>query len=273
MRAAWALLLLAWARASPPAAPLALNRENVSHPHELLAPFTASTESFKALPVFPETLVYDVSWGLLSVGEATLSVPMLTLLNGKPAYHIVSEAVSNSFCDAFYKVRDLNESWMDARSLTSLGYSKKLREGSFFRDEWVLYDTEKLTFLSKKVNKDGSYEYGEGSIPPQVQDVLSSAYFLRTRPNLEPGAEIVLDVNTKQNWPLVIRVVKKERVKTGVGTFDAVLVEPALRQEGIFIQKGKKLQVWLSDDDKRMPLLMKVEVFFGHVTARLSKVL
>lgn len=265
-----ALALLAETAA---AVPVTLSSASVSTPHELLAPFQASTDSFKALPAFPETLVYNVSWGLLSVGQATLSVPAMTLLNGKPAYHIVSEAVSNSFCDAFYKVRDLNESWMDARTLASLGYSKKLREGSFFRDEWVLYDMDKLTFLSKKVNKDGSYEYGEGSIPPRVQDILSSAYYLRTRENLQPGTEITLDVNTKQNWPLVIRVLKKERVKTPAGDFEAVLIEPSLRQEGIFIQKGKRLQVWLSDDEKKIPLLMKVEVFFGHVTARLLKVL
>jgi hypothetical protein len=255
------------------AQPVALTKEEVSDPHELLSPFKGSTDSFKALRAFPETLIYDVSWGFLSVGEATLSVPNVALLNGKPAYHIVSEAVSNKFCDNFFEVRDLNESWMDARTLTSLGYKKRLREGSFFRDEWVLYDTEKLAFLSKKVNRDATYEYGAGAIPPRVQDILSSLYFIRDRKDLSPGAEIVVDVNTKQNWPLVIRVIKKARVKTPAGTFETVLVEPFLRQEGIFIQKGKRLRVWLSDDEKKIPVLMQAEVFFGHITARLSKVL
>jgi hypothetical protein len=98
-------------------------------------------------------------------------------------------------------------------------------------------------------------------------------YYIRAQKNLEPGADVILDVNTKQNWPLVVHVVKKERIRVPAGTFDTVLVEPAIRHEGIFIQKGKKLQIWLTDDEKRTPVQMKVEVFFGHISAKLVKML
>ena len=91
--------------------------------------------------------------------------------------------------------------------------------------------------------------------------------------NLTPGTEIILDVNTRQNWPLIVKVIRKEKVKTPAGRFDAFLVEPSLRQEGLFIQKGNRLQVWLSDDPKRVPVLMKVDVFFGSITARLAKMI
>lgn len=250
-----------------------LTKETVGDPHELIEPFKGSSDTFKKLRVYPETLVFDVSWGVLGVGEATLSVNGISTLNGRPVYHIISEAVSNKFCDGFYKVRDLNEAWVDAHTMTSLGYKKQLREGSFFRDEWVLYDREGGKFLAKKVNKDNSFEYYAGTIPVKVQDVLSSIYFLRDQPKLEPGMEVVMDVNTRQNWPLVVKVVKRMNINTGAGRFKTLLVEPSLRQEGLFIQKGKKLQIWISDDEKRMPVLMKVEVFFGHITARLKKIL
>jgi hypothetical protein len=255
------------------AAAVALWAAPVSDPHELVKPYAGSTDGFKQLPVFPEKLVFNVSWGVLGVGEATLSVPELVSMGGRPAYRIVSEANSNKFCDGFYKVRDVNESWLDAATLSSLGYSKKLREGNFFRDEWVLYDYDKKTFNARKIRKDASFEVLGGTIPGRVQDVLSTIYWLRTQKSLEPGTEIVVDVNTRQNWPLVIRVVKRMTIATPAGSFKTILVEPALRQEGIFIQKGKKLQIWLTDDERKMPVLMKVEVFFGHITARLAKVL
>ncbi len=227
---------------------------------------------FMRLPVFPEKLTLDVSWGMLSVGEATLGVDKIVMFNGRPAYHLVSEARSNSFCDTFYEVRDLNESWLDARTLTSLGYSKKLREGHFFRDEWVLYDRDAGTFVDRRTNKDGTFSVRVGTIPAQVQDVLSSVYFVRSRP-LPDGGQVVVDVNTPDNWPLAVKVTKRETVKTPDGRFPAVLVEPAMRREGLFIQKGKNLRLWLSDDEARKPLMMKVEVFFGHVTAVLREVL
>jgi hypothetical protein len=250
----------------------ALSSAPVSDIHDLSGlPLPLPTEAL-ALTAFPERLVYDVSWGLLSVGQATLSVEEAVEFSGRTAYHVVSRAVSNGFCDAFYKVRDLNESWVDALTLTSLGYAKKLREGHFFRDEWVAYDPGRRQFFAKTVNRDSTFSVKAGTIPAAVQDILSSLYYVRSQP-LEPGGSVILDVNTKDNWPLVVRVVKRETIRTPAGTFKTVLVEPALRAEGLFIQKGRNLQVWLSDDPRRVPVLMKVEVFFGHVTARLSKML
>ena len=78
-------------------------------------------------------------------------------------------------------------------------------------------------------------------------------------------------MNTRQNWPLVVKVLRKEKVKTPAGRFDAFLVQPFLRHEGLFIQKGDRLRVWLSDDAKRVPVQMKVDVFFGSITAKLAK--
>ncbi len=225
-----------------------------------------------ALTAFPERLVYEVSWGILPVGEATLEVARLVEFAGRAAYHVVSTARSNRFCDTFYKVRDVNESWIDAGTLTSLGYSKRLREGRFFRDEWVVYDPEGGRFLGRSSGREGSYTHHAGTVPASVQDILSSLYYVRTR-ELRVGSEVILDVNTRQNWPLVVRVLGRETIRTPAGTFPAILVEPAIRQEGIFIQKGRRLQVWLSEDARRIPVLMRVEVFFGHVTARLIKMI
>jgi hypothetical protein len=224
------------------------------------------------LPVFPETFTLDVSWGFLSVGEATMSVNKIVMFNGRPAYHLITEARSNSFCDTFYAVRDLNESWLDARTLTSLGYSKKLREGNFVRDEWVLYDRDASTFVARRTNKDGSFTVRTGTIPAQVQDILSSVYFVRAH-ELPDGGQVIVDVNTPDNWPLAVKVMKRETVKLADGKIPAVLVEPAMRREGLFIQKGKNLRLWLSDDALRRPLMMKVEVFFGHVTAVLHEMI
>jgi hypothetical protein len=109
-----------------------------------------------------------------------------------------------------------------------------------------------------------------GTIPAQVQDILSSVYYIRAQP-LPDGGQVIVDVNTPDNWPLVISVTNRETVKVPAGKRAAVLVEPAMRREGLFIQKGKHLRLWLSDDPARRLLMMKVEVFFGHITAVLRE--
>ncbi|MFA6028995.1 MAG: DUF3108 domain-containing protein [Elusimicrobiota bacterium] len=222
------------------------------------------------VPWFPESLEFDIKWGIMAVGAADMKMGELLDYDGGPAYRIVSTARSNGFCDTFYKVRDVNESWVAADDLRSLGYSKKLREGGFFRDEWVAFDYARKMFFSRRFDKDGRAAESSGPIPGPVQDMLSSIYYLRPRA-LKVGDEIVLDVNTKSNWPLVVKVLRREKVRVPAGTFETLVVEPGVRQEGIFVQKGKRLQVWLTDDERHTPVQMKVEVFFGHVSAYLRK--
>lgn len=232
------------------------------------APEISVSTSWPQVPWPGETLEYELYWGFISVGTADMAVRNTVMVAGRPAYHIVSTARSSSFIDKFYKVRDLNESWLDAISLLSLGYSKKLREGSFFRDEWVKFDHNNLTFSAQEVNRNNNAETFRGKLPGPVQDMLSSLYFIRTKP-LEVGKDLIFDVNTKKNWPLVVKVLKRETVKTPAGKFDCFLVEPGLREEGIFVAKGKSMQVWLTADGRYVPVMMKAEVFIGHVSARL----
>jgi hypothetical protein len=245
---------------------------SIVSPAQLIGPEVPYSPAYKPLPAFPEKFVFDMSWGLLAVGEATLGVDKIVMFNGRPAYHLVSEARSNAFCNTFYVVRDLNESWLDARTLTSLGYSKKVREGRFFRDEWVLYDRDAGTFVNRRISRDGSFNVRTGTIPASVQDILSSIYYARAA-DLADGGEVRVDVNTPDNWPLIIKVLKRERVKVPAGKFDAILVEPGMAREGIFVQKGKRLRLWFSAEKKRRLLMMKAEVFFGSVTAALREML
>lgn len=265
MTAALALLLAATADAGP-----ALSSAAVGAPYDLVGGTVPAPAALGSVPWFGEFLEYELKWGIFSVGTANLQAERVEEFNGEPAVRIVSEAKSNRFCDGFYKVRDLNESWIHAGEFHSLGYSKKLREGGFFRDEWVLYDYPRKAWLSKTTNKDGSFAYRAGEVPGPVQDILSSMYFIRTKP-LNVGDDIVMDVNTRENWPLVVKVKRKTRVTVPAGTFHCVIVEPFLRQEGIFVQKGKRLQVWLTDDARRLPVYLSVDVFFGSVSAALTK--
>ena len=84
------------------------------------------------------------------------------------------------------------------------------------------------------------------------------------------GKDVVFDiVNREKQYPLVVKVLGKETVKTDAGKFNCWVVEPQFRGEGLFIAKGKSLKVWLTDDEYRMPVKMEAEVFIGSVYAEL----
>lgn len=207
-----------------------------------------------------EKLVFNVQYGLITAGEATLEIRNVAEMAGQPCYRIVSDARTNDFFSKFFAVRDRYESYMDTTELYSLRYEKHVREGKFKRDESVDFDqkSHRAVYKDKVV-----------PIPPRTQDVLSALYYVRTLP-LEVGQSIALANHTDgKNYPLTVKVHGRERVKVDAGEFDCLVVEPILRGPGIFTQKGR-LMVWLTDDERRMPVLMKSKVVIGYVAAVLK---
>lgn len=208
-----------------------------------------------------EELLFTVKWGIIPGGWATLEVPEEIVLNGRRAYRIISRAWTNSFFDIFYKVRDHNESWMDTEGLCSLGYEKHIREGKHIRDEKVIFDQERS--IAQVEGKNEKF-----TINRYTQDVLTAFYFMRTQ-NLTLGATYSFDVHSNgKNWQLEVKVLNREEVKVPAGKFDCWLIEPFLKYEGIFKHQGRIL-VWLTADEKKIPVLMKTKIPIGSIDAEL----
>lgn len=208
-----------------------------------------------------EKLVFSVQYSLVKAGDATLEIRNIADIDGRPCYRIISDARTNKFFSAFFKVRDRFESYIDTTELYSVRYEKHVREGRFKRDESVLFDQAEHTAM-----------YNDRVVPiaPRTQDVLSALYYIRTLP-LEVGQAITLANHTDgKNYPLVVKVHRRETVTVDAGTFDCLVVEPILRGPAIFSQKGR-LTVWITDDRYKMPVLMKSKVIIGHVSAVLTE--
>jgi hypothetical protein len=211
--------------------------------------------------VVGEKLTFSVRYGMIRAGEATMEIAGIDTIRGRPCYHIISKAKSNTVFDAIYKVRDRVESWMDVDFLFSRQYRKRLREGSYRADQEIEMDQEH-----------GYARYQDGRVfemTARAHDVLSAFYFVRTQP-LEPGQEFNLESHVdRKNVPLRVRVHKRERIESPAGTFDCIVVEPMLRTPGLFKHEGS-LTIWLTDDRRRMPVLMKSKIPVGSISVILT---
>ena len=207
-----------------------------------------------------EKLEFKVRWGPIVAGSATMEISGTIKFKGRECFRIISTAESNKFFSTFFKVRDRVESFMDKEGLYSLHFEKHIREGKFKADRYVDFDQENHIAIEGKDTI---------QVPPFVQDVLSAFYFVRTQP-LEVGKSLFVDNHTdKKNYPLEVKVLRRERVEVEAGTFDCLVVEPILQASAIFKQKGS-LTVWLTDDQKRMPVLMKSKVVIGSIATELK---
>ena len=209
-----------------------------------------------------EWLYFKVCYGPISAGTATMETRSIQMVNGKACYHVVSEAKSSGFFSRFFRVRDRLESFIDVKGIFPRRFEKRIREGKYKADRWIAYDQERHVAITSQGDT--------MTVPPFVQDVLSIFYFIRTQP-LRPGDRFVVDNHTRRgSFPLEIRVRGRERVTVEAGTFDCVVVEPLQETAGLFKHKGK-LKVWLTDDARRMPVLMKSKVVVGHLSAKLVR--
>ena len=213
----------------------------------------------------PEKLVYDLTWTGVKAGTATLEIT-----NNKDLINIVSTARSADWVSVFYTVEDRVESRLfktQTKSIIGLpqNYRIKTREGTHRRDNEIVFDVENLkaSFIN---HIDGKTK--EADIEEDTFDPLSCFYYVRTL-KLEAGKSVFVNMfDSKKMWNVEIQVLRKEKIKTPLGSFNAVVIKPLIKSEGIFNRKGD-MYIWLTDDPKHIPVKMQTKVAVGNIVATL----
>lgn len=212
----------------------------------------------------PEKLVYDLSWTGIPVGTASQEIR-----DEGGTRRIVSMARSNAWLSAFFPVDDRTESIL-AKTGDFPGepriFKMLFKEGSHTRDREISFN------LSGKTADFHDRRSGERVAVPitgDTYDIYSSFYFVRHQP-LEPGKSFYIHVlDSKKLHRIEIRVLKREKVSVPAGEFNTVKVEPMVKPEGVF--EGKRgAYIWLTDDERRIPVKAQTKVRVGSVTAVLT---
>jgi hypothetical protein len=98
--------------------------------------------------------------------------------------------------------------------------------------------------------------------------VLSAFYYIRTQP-LEVGDTLELAaVSGKKKYNLRVICHRRETIEVAAGKFRTLVVEPILKEDGLFKAKGK-LTIWLTDDDAHLPVKMQSKIPVGSIKSEL----
>lgn len=212
----------------------------------------------------PETLTYGAEWRFLRSGEVTLSFnPGRTQLNLKSVGLVstllpVDDRYTAEYVDGFCATTLL----LDAR------------EGRKHRETRVTYDGagRRVMMVERDLKNGKVLAQKDMEIPFCVHEVTGALQRLRrTKP--EPG--------TTQEWPVSdgkklisarVDALAREKVKTPAGQFDTVKYEAFLFNGQLYRRKGR-LFVWLTDDDRRLPVQVRIQLpfYIGTVTLQLEK--
>ncbi len=207
-----------------------------------------------------EKLTFDINYGFINAGTATMEVANVIEYQERPCFQIVTTAHSNSFFSSFYNVDDRAESIIDAVGIFSWRFEKNLKEGSYRSDRQYDFD---------QINHSTVYKGDTIEVEAYVQDALSMLYYIRTQ-ELKAGTSFFIDNFVDgRKFKTEVKILKKEKISVDAGTFDCIVVEPLMSSVGVFKNKGS-VKVWLTDDRVKMPVLMKTKVMVGSISAELT---
>jgi hypothetical protein len=223
-----------------------------------------------------ENLIFKLRYGFIKAGTATMSVLEEAESNGLRTLHIQTTAKSASGFNWVYKVRDVVKTFVRIPDFYPVHFEKILREGSYYADQYANFLPNDSLAVVESIRYDDDMnvknrEKKEIKTAPFIQDVLSAFYFVRTM-DLEVGKPVFINTIEKYSvYDLKVIVHKRETIEVTAGKFRCLVIEPVLKEEGIFKNKGK-LKIWLTDDDLKIPVQMKTEVVVGSITTELMKI-
>jgi hypothetical protein len=231
-----------------------------------------------------ERLLFRVDWNppwylfflpAMEAGRAELVLGSETQYENKEALKIVFKAVSSGTLVKLtgMKIDDYYEFYTDPETLCTFAAIKREREGKRRRNIEIAYLPESRRLHIKEVDlatnpptirKDAFID----DIPPCVKDVFSTLYSIRMKPLAQGASERSLVGDNDRVKEVETRVERRETVDTPRGRFDAWRLETVALMGGLF-RSGGQFKIWLTADQRRLPVQFEVKVNLGKVTGKL----
>ena len=212
-----------------------------------------------------EKLSYVLHYGWLNAGVATLELKEAEQdVEGRGILHAVGTGVSTGAFNAFYKVNDRYESYLDEEGVFPWVFIRRVNEGGYTINQDYLFKQNRHTVVTQDKK---SFNVAAG-----VQDMLSAFYYARTLDyaNAQKGQEFTIPCfMDNKEWTLRMRFVKKETIKLRNGKYRCLKFQPVV-QEGRIFKTNDDLNVWITDDANHIPVLAEAKVLVGSIKMELS---
>lgn len=217
-----------------------------------------------AYPFPGEKLVLDASWGgRVRAGRLTLISTPSSNDDGHPAIILTSLAESVGPVRSFLlAVEHKYSSFLDPATMLPFRFEKSIREGSKKTEESFLLDQK------NHVARTGDLVI---EIPADTRDITALLYAIR-QSDLTPGAVTSFQAFDGTNlFKVDAEAGRRETLKVPAGEFQCVPL--AVREQGNSMEGDQyKIRVWLTDDSRRLPVLITASPSFGEVRVELRTV-
>lgn len=207
-----------------------------------------------------ETLTYSAKLGMLTLGQGTLQVAGVDSVRGVETFRLRFRLQGKT---PFYSLDDVLESYVGTRDFQSHRFVQDFVENNKVRQK--TYEIFPDSGFYREAGRDTTFASAEDPL-----DDAAFFYFIRITP-LEVGKKYVYErYFRKEKNPVRVEVVKRERMELPDGTkVECLVLHPIIDTKGMF-SKRSDTRIWLTDDERRLPVQIRSKFPFGTITLRLK---
>jgi hypothetical protein len=213
-----------------------------------------------------EWFKFRIHYGFVNAGFATLEIKD-AVKDGKKVYHAIGKGYTVGMSRFFFKVDDNYESYFDKITNKPYQFVRKIDEGGYKKNQEGFFNQNANKVLIKDYKNKTEKTF---SVTENVQDIISTFYFLRNHPNIDKlkvGESIVVDMFfDDETFKFKLKFIGKEDLKTKFGTLSTMIFRPIV-QSGRVFKEEESLTVWISDDENKIPLRIKASLAVGSIKA------
>jgi len=211
---------------------------------------------------------YRIHYGFVTAGYATMKVKS-KMMGQTPIFHIIGEGRTTGLSNWFFRVEDDYQTYVDQSTQLPLLFKRKIDEGGFTKDVQINFNHQdlKAVILNKENNVKVTAE-----ITPLTQDLVSAFYYLRNEldiSTIKVGETVDLDMFfDKEGYRFQMKFLGRSALKTKFGVVKTLKFRPLVEGGRVFKAK-ESLTVWVTDDDNKIPVLIKADLAVGSLKASL----
>jgi uncharacterized protein DUF3108 len=208
-----------------------------------------------------ETLTYSAKLGMLTLGSGTLQVAAIDSVRGVETFRLRFRLRGKT---VFYSLDDVLESWVATEDFASHRFVQDFVEND--KPKQKTFEIFPDSGFYREKGRDTTF-----SSPTDPLDDAAFFYFVRITP-LEVGKKYVFDrYFKKEKNPVTIEVVKREKMDLPDGRkVQCLVLHPIIDTKGLF-SKRSDTRIWLTDDERRLPVQIRSKFPFGTITLRLKE--
>jgi hypothetical protein len=211
-----------------------------------------------------ERLTYDIEWRMIHAGTAVIDAQKTTAR---------MKLESEGMVSTLFKINDAYGVTYD-EPFCATSSTLDAQEGKRHHETRVTFDRShnRADVVEKDLLKNAVLHTYDVATPNCVHDVLGALISLRGLA-LKPGQSAQMPVSDGHHSASVrVEAQDREEIKTAAGSYKTIRCETFLMNGVVYMRKGRVF-VWLTDDERRLPVQIQLRMSFpiGTVTLHLMK--